>query len=144
MTGDSLRHAHNCFVPRLSRARCRQLLATLRAVTRAKSQLIQLDMPITVSCGGCLVRVVFSGCRRCVQPAMLMSPARCRHWLVTLRPVRGAKSEVIHPDMSMIVFCGDCLLRVVARSPTSLTNGRKINMMHQPQSLNAEFQSGIQ
>ena len=85
-----------------------------------------------------------SGCRRCVQPAMRMSPARCRHWLETVRPGRGAKPEVIHPDMSMIVCCDDCLLRVVARSPSSLSNVRKLNMMHQPQSFNAEFPSGIQ
>ena len=143
MRSDSLRHAHNCLVPRLPRARCQQMLATLRAVTRAKSQVIQLNMPITVSCGGCLVRVVVRRCRRCVQPEMRMSRAGCRQWLVTLRPVRGAKSEVIHPDMPIIVFCGDCLLRVVGRTPTSLTNGRKISMMHEPQSLNSKFQSGI-
>ena len=95
--------------------------------------------------GGCrLVHVVFSGYRRGAQPAMRMFPARGRHWLETVRPGRGAKPEVIHPDMSMIVCCDDCLLRVVARSPSSLTNVRKLNMMHQPQSFNAEFPSGIQ
>ena len=34
-------------------------------------------------------------------------------WLETLRPVTGAKSEVIHLDMLVTVLCGDCLVRVV-------------------------------
>ena len=32
--------------------------------------------------------------------------------LETLRPVTGAKSDVIHLDMLLIVLCGDCLVRV--------------------------------
>ena len=41
--GDSLGHAHNCLVWRLSRARCRQWLETLRPVTGAKSQVIHMQ-----------------------------------------------------------------------------------------------------
>ena len=39
--------------------------------------------------------------------------ARCRQWLGTLLPVTGAKSQVIHLGMLMIVLCGDCVVRVV-------------------------------
>ena len=60
-------HAHDCLVWRLPRARCRQWLETLRPVTGAKSQVMHLDMLINVLCGDCLVRVVGSGLRRCVQ-----------------------------------------------------------------------------
>ena len=65
--GDSLGHVHICLVWRLSRVRCRQWLETLRPGTGAKSQLFHLDMPRAVLCGDCLVRVVGSGLRRCVQ-----------------------------------------------------------------------------
>ena len=64
---DSLGHAHNCLVRRLPRVRCRQWLETLRPVTGAMSQVIHLGMPRTALCGDCLVRVVGSGLKRCVQ-----------------------------------------------------------------------------
>ena len=35
-----------------------------------------------------------------------------RQWLETLRPVTGAKSQVIHLNMPMIALCGDCLVCV--------------------------------
>ena len=39
--------------------------------------------------------------------------ARCRQWLETLRPVKGAMSQVMHLDMPVIVLSGDYLVRVV-------------------------------
>ena len=46
---------------------CRQWLVTLRPVTSAKSQVMHLGMLMTALCGGCLVRIVDSGLRRCIQ-----------------------------------------------------------------------------
>ena len=45
--------------------------------------------------------------------AWRLLPARCRQCLETLRPVTGAKFQVIHLDIPMSVWCGDCLVRVV-------------------------------
>ena len=65
--GDSPGHAHNSIVWRLSRARSRQWLVTLRPVRGAKPQVIHLDVPMIVFGEDCLVRVVGNGLRRCVQ-----------------------------------------------------------------------------
>ena len=46
---------------------CGQWLVTLRPVTSAKSQVMHLGMLMTALCGGCLVRIVDSGLRRCIQ-----------------------------------------------------------------------------
>ena len=48
-------------------ARWRQCLETLRPVTGVTSQVIRLGMPTTALCGDCLVRVVGSGLKLCVQ-----------------------------------------------------------------------------
>ena len=37
----------------------------------------------------------------------------CRQWLVTLRPVTSAKSQVMRLGMPMSAFCGACSARVV-------------------------------
>ena len=50
VSGDSRAHAHDCFVWRLSRARSRQWLLTLRPVRGAKPQVILLDVPMIVIC----------------------------------------------------------------------------------------------
>ena len=67
VSGDSLAHAHDCFVWRLPRARCSQLFQILREVTGAESEVILVGRPMTVLCCGCFVRAVGSALRRCVQ-----------------------------------------------------------------------------
>ena len=69
-------HGASVLAWRLPPARCRQCLETLRPVTGAKSQVIQMDMPIIAWCGECFVRVVgSSSLRRCA--------------IQTLRPLAG-------------------------------------------------------
>ena len=65
--GDAPGHAHTRCVWRLSCARCLQWLQTLRSVTGAQSQELDLDMAISVLCGVGFVLVARSGLRRCVQ-----------------------------------------------------------------------------
>ena len=95
VSGDSLAHAHDCFVWRLPRARFLAMVSNLASSHR---------------CG-----VPGDSCGHTHDSFVRRLPrARCRQCLQTLRPVTGAKSQVLHLGLPMTVR--QCLQASFSRS----------------------------
>ena len=108
----------------LPRARCRQCLEILRSVAGAKSRAIHLHILMIAVCGDCLGALLamvsnLASSGMCEVPGgscghilvslvRRLSPARCRQCLGTLRPVTGAKSQVLHLGLVMTVRLHCC------------------------------------